>query len=103
MNYTVLYDSHKASGSSYRGALNISYSQLVDVFGEPENGNGDKTQKEWTIEFEDGKIATIYDWKWCYDGVDYTEVPTWHIGGHDDVVVERITTIVKEYQTVTNT
>lgn len=100
MKHTVLKNSYKANGSSYRGELDVSYERLVEVFGEPEEGDGYKVQKEWTIEFEDGEVATIYDWKWGYeyngkDGTHYTEVPTWNIGGHSIVVVDRIKELVK--------
>ena len=66
------------------GKLNgYTYSQLVDVMGEPTfpNGSDDgKVQKEWVI--RDGNdIFTIYDWK-TYDE-DYTtnELTRWNVGG----------------------
>jgi hypothetical protein len=68
------------------------YHQLVEVFGEPEGG-GDKTTAEWALEFEDGTVATIYDWK------EY-ETPMglyhWHIGGLNNLAVDRVTRTFKQ-------
>lgn len=46
MKHTVLKNSYKANGSSYRGELDVSYERLVEVFGEPEEGDGYKVQKK---------------------------------------------------------
>jgi hypothetical protein len=66
-----------ANGTSLQGYVEAYYHQLVEVFGEPEGG-GDKTTVEWCLQFADGTVATIYDWK------EY-ETPMglyrWHIGG----------------------
>ena len=73
-------DFNKANGSSYIGIINTTYERLVQAFGEPHIHGGDKTTVEWILEFDDGTVATIYDWKeettpeYEYD---------WHIGGFD--------------------
>jgi len=48
--------------TSLQGYMPARYEDLVAVFGEPEGG-GDKTTVEWCLAFEDGTVATIYDWK----------------------------------------
>jgi len=71
-------------GTSLKGYITgYTYSQLVEVMGEPtfstESGDG-KIQKEWVI--RDGNdVFTIYDWK-TYD-VEYTttQLTRWNIGG----------------------
>jgi hypothetical protein len=73
----------KTWGSSNKGHLNITYTQLVSILGEPtyNTPSGDnKVQKEWAVEYK-GKTFTIYDWK-TYD-VDYTmnELNQFNIGG----------------------
>jgi hypothetical protein len=74
-------------GTSLQGYLptTTTYQQLVDIFGLPEIGPGpidfkirDKTTCSWSLRFEDGTVATIYDWKmfktprggypWCVGG-----------------------------------
>ena len=65
------------NGTSLKGYVTATYAELVARFGEPERG-GDKTTAEWALAFEDGTVATIYDWK------EY-DTPmgkyNWHIGG----------------------
>lgn len=78
--------------TSLQGYMQAYYHQLVEVFGEPEGG-GDKTTVEWCLEFEDGTVATIYDWK------EY-ETPTgkynWHIGGRSQKAVDRVMQTFKQ-------
>ena len=85
-----------ANGTSLQGYITATYDQLVERFGQPESG-GDKTTVEWMLQFEDGTVATIYDWK-----VD--ETPTymynWHIGGKNKTAVIRVTSTFKQGATV---
>lgn len=78
--------------TSLQGYMQAYYHQLVEVFGEPEGG-GDKTTVEWCLEFEDGTVATIYDWK------EY-ETPmgkyNWHIGGRSQKAVDRVMQTFKQ-------
>ena len=83
------------NGTSLKGYLNAQYGILVTVFGEPHHTNLDgKVQVEWELEFEDGTIATIYDWK-EYQPVEY--VTEWHIGGHEKRAVELVTQAYQKY------
>jgi len=78
-------------GTSRRGVIKASFDDLQRVFGEPDIGPNqklfDKVTCEWDLEFEDGTVATIYDWK-------EPETPfheyDWHIGGKSFDAVERI-------------
>ena len=88
-NMKVLDKEEIALGSWHKvGDLaNVSYRELIEVFGEPtynpeDSGDG-KVNYEWVI-LHDDKMFTIYDWK-TYD-VDYTEceLDTWSIGGNDN-------------------
>lgn len=81
--------------SSLQGEMQITYAQIVKVFGK-ENSKGDeyKTQAEWHIMTPDG-IATIYDYKqgkaYCgHEGIAKSKVTDWHIGGHTKEVVKWI-------------
>ena len=44
------------------------------------NADLDKTTCDWALTFEDGTIATIYDYKTNRTPMGLYE---WHIGGHD--------------------
>lgn len=70
--------------SSLQGHIKASYSELVEVLGEPtlnEPSGDNKTQIEWVLEFN-GDLFTIYDWK-TYDR-EYTinELSRFNIGGY---------------------
>jgi hypothetical protein len=94
MKFTT--DSNSGCGTSLQGKMSAYYHQLVEVFGEPDGG-GDKTTVEWCLEFEDGTIATIYDWK------EY-DTPTgrydWHIGGKNKDAVYAVMDAFKQGATV---
>lgn len=87
------------SDTSLVGYVNTTYSKLFEKFGEPIDGDGYKTDAEWEIEFPDGEIATIYNYK---DGKNYNgdkglkveRITKWHIGGFNNSVVERIIKIL---------
>jgi hypothetical protein len=85
--------------SGYRGAVDIAYKKLVEVFGEPEPCDG-KMDAHWTLLFPDKAIATIYNYK---DGKNYlgsegtatSRLRDWHIGGHrGNNVVNRVAKIL---------
>ncbi len=75
-----------ATGTSLKGNVNTSFERLCEVFGDPTYG-GDKTQAEWVLLFEDGTVATIYDWK---ESVPVQYVTDWHIGGKTNAVEELV-------------
>jgi len=94
---------NEINGSCLQGHITINYWKLVEVFGEPTEGDCYKVQKEWVIEFDDGTIATIYDWKWGSEyngdgyGTHYTEVPEWNIGGFNNDAVIMVNRALKEH------
>lgn len=68
------------SGTSLQGYFTATYNEVVAKFGKPDQGY-DKTTVEWFIKFEDGTVATIYDWK-SESPAHYPDEPyEWHIGG----------------------
>lgn len=79
-------------GTCLQGHIDTSYDRLVETFGEPvrftpEQTDG-KVQVEWTIKFNDGTLATIYDWK--VEGQTPESVTTWNIGGHSQAAVMNV-------------
>lgn len=98
-------------GTSGQGQVLTTRGALVKAFGEPhyEEISGDKTTIEWDLEFEDGTIATIYDYKreggGYYAGdnggelLDDFEEYEFYIGGHDkravDLVKEKLAEITE--------
>jgi len=96
MNYKTHNDTNvNAGGTSLVGEITASYAKLTETFGEPMEGDGYKTDAEWEIKFEDGSIATIYNWKdgknYCgHSGLKTVNIRDWHIGGFSSGVVNYI-------------
>jgi len=89
-------------GSSYVGSINCTYQYLVNVFGKETIGlSGDlKSQCSWNLKFDDGTIATIYDWKvnkkYCgVTGINKENVTRWMVGGFNQKTIELITNKIK--------
>jgi len=80
------------NGTCFQGELTATYDQLVEKFGEPgDSFDSYKTDAEWIIEFEEGSVATIYNWKngknYCGDnGLEVYQITEWHIGGGSRLV-----------------
>lgn len=94
MKYRTHNDEHiNLAGSSYKGEITTTYAKLVELFGEPSKNSGDgKTDVNWKVEFENGEVANIYNYK---NGVKYGNpnietITEWTIGGYKSVVVELI-------------
>jgi hypothetical protein len=86
----------EANGTCLQGHVEAYYHQLVAVFGEPEGG-GDKTTVEWVLSFEDGTVATIYDWK---EYETPTDLYRWHIGGRNSRAVDLVNQAFKQIKLV---
>ena len=91
-------DVRQANGTALQGYCRqgTTYQQLVDLFDEPiQTPDGYKSDAEWIIEFDDGQIATIYNYK---NGINYlgdegtpTEnITEWNIGGNNTESAQRI-------------
>ncbi|MEY5134623.1 MAG: hypothetical protein RL709_318 [Pseudomonadota bacterium] len=76
------------NGTSLKGYVGTTYDKLVKLFGEPLKGSDDgKTTCEWILEFEDGTVATIYDWKQKQTPKDHFY---WSVGGYTYEALEHI-------------
>ena len=82
-----------ANGTHLLSRVNIPYYHIEGILGAPMRFCGDKVQAEWNIKFEDGEVATIYDWKEY--GRNPEDVTDWHIGGKNQAVVQRIFNILQ--------
>lgn len=78
--------------TSFQGSFDATYAAVVAVFGEPQEADEYKVAYEWIVEFKDGTVSTIYDWKETslYDeslpppsALKDGRVVNWHIGGHN--------------------
>lgn len=82
------------NGTALVGTIQATRAQITRVFGES-LGAGDKTFFNWIIQFENGVIGTVYDWK---SGVEPgpNQLMTWHIGGHDRRAAELVHAAFRE-------
>lgn len=75
-----------------QGYITTDYKTLVKKLGKPHtNGDGSKTTAEWQIKFENGVVATIYDWKY---GKTPKGICQWNIGGHHKDAVMLVNQLV---------
>ena len=90
----------KTNGTSLQG-----YTQTIDredmkaMFGSNSYPDCDgKVSTEWVIEFDDGLVATLYDYRAGIEEV--REGYQWHIGGKESVVVGRVRDIIRRYKAI---
>jgi hypothetical protein len=91
-------------GTSLVGYIDISYAELKKTLGQPSGSDGYKSDAEWELEFEDGSIATIYNWK---DGKNYngsngipkTQIRDWHVGGANKDVLSKLRSLFPKAST----
>ncbi len=75
------------NGTSLMGYIDISYAELVEKLGAGDRFDDYKSDAGWTIQFANGAVATIYNYK---DGINYCgesgtpkeSIRDWHIGGN---------------------
>ena len=88
-------------GSSLMGEIDCKYTDILLSFGLTGDTDGNKVDAEWTILFNDGVIATLYNWK---DGKNYNgslgfdveDIYDWHIGGFKKESVDKITEVIED-------
>jgi hypothetical protein len=100
-NYTTHNDEDiRAVGTCLQGYIDCSYYDIKKAFGLPNSGDEYKIDAQWTIQFDGGEVATIYNYK---DGINYcgrkhgtpkTKIRDWHIGGHNNNVITLIHDII---------
>lgn len=86
------------------GSVMTTRYDLEQAFGGPTNtdlsGCG-KVTTEWVLKFDDGAVATIYDWKRYEMGAPAPlELEEWHIGGRTDEVAVRVIQILRDKEVI---
>lgn len=99
MGYELLLEA--TGGTSLQGYMNATFDELIEEFGAPtyDEPSGDgKVDVEWCLRFDDGTLATIYNWK-DYDGgarCKSGESYRWHIGGKSFNAVSHVIDLFSE-------
>ena len=79
--------------SSLQGKIEVTYRELVAVFGEPNcPTDGYKTDAEWEFPITGKQTANIYNYKTGKNylggsGLPVETITTWHIGGRTSLSV----------------
>lgn len=96
MQFTT-HNSHDIdiNGTHFQGEVAAKYDELLAVFGTPTDGDGYKVDAEWMLRFDDGTIATVYNWKnginYCGDeGKPVQQITDWHIGGMSKAALDKV-------------
>ena len=95
--------SQAVNGTSLKGYISADYSTLVEVFGPPHSdGDGYKVDAEWMLQFSNGVVATIYNWKdgrnYCgEDGLDVEDITEWHVGGKSALAEQTVDQYIAQY------
>ena len=106
---TSFHDDIDVNGTSLQGHVSCGYEDIVRCFGEPIDLHtlvtDGKVDVEWVIRFEDGTVATIYNWKngpnYCGDaGLYRHEVVQygWHIGARNKHTVRLLEEAIAYHQ-----
>ena len=92
-------DPDDVNGTSLQGEIDISYKELVSIFGEPHSkGDGYKVDAQWLLQFntpEGPVVATIYNYKTGKSylgrsGMATSRIRDWHIGGKEPIAATLI-------------
>ena len=93
--------------SHLQGYIKADYKELVQAFSSQlVRGFDDyKIDAEWHILFEDGTVATIYNWKngrnyMGEKGMDVEDMVEWNVGGFSTIALFRLVEVLNK-QTVT--
>lgn len=87
MNFKTHNDKNvDCGGTHFQGGIVATFADLKKKFGKPTESDGYKSDAEWEIEFDNGVVATIYNWKngknYCgASGIAKTKITNWHVGG----------------------
>lgn len=90
------------NGTCLQGYVYANYTDLVECFGQPEEGDGYKVDAEWVLQFSDGVVATIYNYKdgknYCGDeGLDVHDITDWHVGGRSARAVANVDAMLERH------
>lgn len=84
------------TGTSYQGSIMTSLEHLKNVFGTVHYHDSDtdsKTRNEYLIEFDNGTVATIYDYK-EYRAYHDDEILEFHVGGFSKAALSLVNSTV---------
>jgi hypothetical protein len=79
----------ETTGTCYQGTIKAGFGTLSHMLGKPEFlVDNFKSDVQWVLTFDDGSVATIYNWKngknyLGEEGIPVVQITNWNIGGHN--------------------
>ena len=98
-------------GTSLQGEIDMSYEDMICIFGKPHGDDDYKVDAEWSFvasfwepdmtpdDFMEEVEFSLYNWKdgrnYCgSEGLPLSDITDWHIGGHNHKAVEVVHRII---------
>lgn len=72
------------------GSIQATRAQMTKAFGKPLVRGGSRASNEWHLAFEDGTVATVYDFRRCAEGQGDDTPIAWTVGGQRAMVLTRV-------------
>ena len=89
-----------SEGTHLIGHITCNYEDIVKVFGKPNGSDGYKSDAGWDIEWNDGTISTIYNWKngnnYNKDGTRVESIVEWNVGGKEQKALNYVLRQIKK-------
>jgi hypothetical protein len=84
-----------AEGTCLQDYVTVGYKTIVERYGPPTTSDGYKIDAEWIIEWDDGQVGTLYNWKngknyLGENGTPVERIKEWNIGGKSKIAGKRI-------------
>ena len=93
-------ESENSVGGSLVGYVSATREEIESVFGQATYTDlslDEKVSIEWVVQFENGIIARIYDWKRYEEGTPLmNELYEWHIGAREEAAVPFVAKAVQK-------
>ena len=88
------------NGTSLKGDIKLDYYDILDRLGKPKECDSYKIDAEWDIEFYDGTVATLYNWKngknYCGEkGLALYQIDKWNVGGFKREALDKVNELFK--------
>jgi hypothetical protein len=86
----------ETTGTCYQGTIKAGFGTLSHMLGKPEFlVDNFKSDVQWVLTFDDGSVATIYNWKNGKNylgekGIPIVQITNWNIGGHNERALKNV-------------
>ena len=102
LSSTDVMDWSAVNGTCLQGYVDASYEDLKACFGQHCQGDKHRTDAEWVLKFDNGTVATIYNYKdgKAYlgeDGLAVKDIRDWHVGGRSSYAIDLVNYVLEAF------